>query len=439
MKIRLENVGLIGSSEIEIDGITVIAGENATGKSTVGKALYCIFNSLHNIQNQVEEIRYDNIDRILSKYSGDLVKKIIFDDEIHERYRSVVFHIIRNRSDFISDKKALNNYIKEILNLLSEDEKEETTPSVSDADMPYYPSNRADDDIQSITNQVFASLNIPKEEIVNRIIQINLDAEFNREIANRYRNEERSEISLIIKNDVVRVEILNNDVSNVENITTMGKGVVYIDDPYVIDDLNFGVRKRWLYRWSIRTNAHRESLREKLLRKDGDILENIKTDKKLKEIYKNLENMKIGNLVYENRSYRCEINEVSFDFRNIAVGLKLFIIIKTLLENGSLETNGTMILDEPEIHLHPKWQLLLAELIVLIQREFNMHILLNTHSPYFLNAIEVYSKHHGVSERCRYYLMELSEENIAHAKDVTENTEEIYKLLAQPFDTLEMM
>ena len=49
-------------------------------------------------------------------------------------------------------------------------------------------------------------------------------------------------------------------------------------------------------------------------------------------------------------------------------------------------------LDEPEIHLHPAWQVIFAELIVLIQKEFNMHILLNTHSPYFLNAIEIYAE-----------------------------------------------
>lgn len=53
MKIRLKNIGLIDNSEVEIDGITVIAGENATGKSTVGKALYSIFNALHNIYDQI--------------------------------------------------------------------------------------------------------------------------------------------------------------------------------------------------------------------------------------------------------------------------------------------------------------------------------------------------------------------------------------------------
>lgn len=76
---------------------------------------------------------------------------------------------------------------------------------------------------------------------------------------------------------------------------------------------------------------------------------------------------------------------------NISTGLKTFIILKRLLYTGYLEENGLLILDEPEVHLHPQWQILFAEIIVLLQKEFGMHILLTTHSPYFLRAIEVYS------------------------------------------------
>ena len=45
MKLYLENVGKLDKSEIQINGITVIAGKNGTGKSTVGKSLYSIFSS----------------------------------------------------------------------------------------------------------------------------------------------------------------------------------------------------------------------------------------------------------------------------------------------------------------------------------------------------------------------------------------------------------
>lgn len=45
MKIQLKNVGLFKEVLVEIKGITVIAGENGTGKSTIGKSLYATFNA----------------------------------------------------------------------------------------------------------------------------------------------------------------------------------------------------------------------------------------------------------------------------------------------------------------------------------------------------------------------------------------------------------
>ena len=122
--------------------------------------------------------------------------------------------------------------------------------------------------------------------------------------------------------------------------------------------------------------------------------------------------------------------------KNLSTGLKTFAIIKMLLQNGTLEENGTIILDEPEIHLHPEWQLLFAELIVLLQKEFGMHILLTTHSPYFLNAIEVYSEKYKINEKCKYYIAE-NTTNGSIIKDMTGNTRNIYRKLARPIQELE--
>lgn len=42
MEIKLNHIGIIENSEIVLDGLTVIAGKNESGKTTVGKALYFI-------------------------------------------------------------------------------------------------------------------------------------------------------------------------------------------------------------------------------------------------------------------------------------------------------------------------------------------------------------------------------------------------------------
>ena len=73
---------------------------------------------------------------------------------------------------------------------------------------------------------------------------------------------------------------------------------------------------------------------------------------------------------------------------------------------------------------------------MLLHREFGLHILLNTHSPYFLNAIEVYSAKYQVSEKCKYYLTE-NVDKVSQIKDVTDCVEKIYSKLARPLQELE--
>jgi len=46
MELQLKNIGMIKEANVKIDGLTVIAGENDTGKSTVGKALFMMLKSI---------------------------------------------------------------------------------------------------------------------------------------------------------------------------------------------------------------------------------------------------------------------------------------------------------------------------------------------------------------------------------------------------------
>lgn len=61
MRLTLENIGTIKEASVELNGITVIAGENNSGKSTVGRALYSVFNSFYDIEEQVYQERLQSI------------------------------------------------------------------------------------------------------------------------------------------------------------------------------------------------------------------------------------------------------------------------------------------------------------------------------------------------------------------------------------------
>ena len=170
------------------------------------------------------------------------------------------------------------------------------------------------------------------------------------------------------------------------------------------------------------------------------VLDEFFINEKLQKIFNTMTGICDGELILdkERGSYIYKTDELSggLGISNLSTGMKNFLILRTLLYNGSIDENGIIILDEPEIHLHPEWQLKFAEIIVQIQKEFGMNILLNTHSPYFLNAIQVYSDKYGITDKCKYYLTEEQNRRV-NIIDVTKEIEKIYEKLARPLQELE--
>jgi len=120
---------------------------------------------------------------------------------------------------------------------------------------------------------------------------------------------------------------------------------------------------------------------------------------------------------------------------NLSTGLKSFLIIKKLITDNLIVNRDILILDEPEIHLHPEWQIVYAELLVLLQKYFDLTILLTTHSPFFLRAIEVFSKKYELNQKCKYYLSKIGTDSLITFSEV-ENTTEIYQKMANTFSIL---
>ena len=142
-------------------------------------------------------------------------------------------------------------------------------------------------------------------------------------------------------------------------------------------------------------------------------------------------------IVNSNQEYYAKRKETSglIKIPNLSTGIKSFLIIRRLIENGSLKEKDVLILDEPEIHLHPEWQLIYAELIVLIQKVFDLTVFITSHSPYFIEAIEIFTKKHNTQTTTNFYLT--NKENKDITIDKVETTEKIFQLLASPFQHLE--
>lgn len=409
MRLELKNIGKLAEAAIEFNGITVIAGENDTGKSTVGKALYSIFNGYYDVENRIENERKRSIYNIFRALDWEWSFEFYFNG-----MPRFVDDIYKYADSSITSQK-LFAYIKKYLEELSENIEDE-------------------DEILNISEKIIDVLKVSKEKIFQALLERALDTEFFGQACNMYSNE-NAYIKLTIKEKTVTAELNNNKIVSIDNFFSLKTEAIYIDDPFVLDDLeSFMIQKN---RTVI---SHRKRLMKKL-RSKGDkmnVLDAIITNNKLDDIYEKINSVCQGELHRDNRSWTYQIpgNSKKVDVNNISTGLKTFVIIKNLLQNGEIGERSTLILDEPEIHLHPQWQLVFAEIIVLLQKAFDMTILINTHSPYFLEAIEVYSQKHGIAEKCKYYLAE-NIEALSVIRDVTDDTEQIYKKLAAPFQVLE--
>ena len=66
---EIENIGKVKHARLEMHGVTVLAGENSTGKSTFGKALYCLFNAFYESDKEIMRIRKDDIESAIYQRS----------------------------------------------------------------------------------------------------------------------------------------------------------------------------------------------------------------------------------------------------------------------------------------------------------------------------------------------------------------------------------
>ena len=123
---------------------------------------------------------------------------------------------------------------------------------------------------------------------------------------------------------------------------------------------------------------------------------------------------------------------------SLSTGMKSFLILKMLIERGQIKEKDVLILDEPEIHLHPQWQVVYAELVVLLQKYFHLSVIVTTHSPYFMDAINVFSVKHGIDQGVHYYLSSV-EDGWAAMEDVTDHIDSIYKKMASPIQVLDSL
>lgn len=159
-------------------------------------------------------------------------------------------------------------------------------------------------------------------------------------------------------------------------------------------------------------------LEMELIAKNEKIIEKSKTDNEIIQ--------KIDDVLKENFN-KDEI---------FCLDIEKFILMKALIEQGILIEGSTLFFLAPESETHPKFQVILSELIVMIRKKYKADIILATHSPYIISAIETYKLQYELDEQTNFYYLEKEKDKVIVA-NVSADVNKIYSSLCTPFFEME--
>ena len=422
MKLNISNFAKIDNADIIIDGITVIAGENNTGKSTIGKILFSIFNSLYDINEQIQGQRISEINANNRK----IIQNHINVQMDFKTYRQYTLYVERYVNNIIFNNETFNK--DEIAAELNEQFKDKNNSIFDDYDIM----------LEEIADNIIRVMNISNDVIRKEIISRYFNSVFNRHInsLSSDRDINLADIDLQIKDKHNKLSFSNNECNDFLGEINILHKAVYIDNPFIIDELS---KYQDL-------NIINETLKALLLNKKNDIFDGVigavMAKEKINDIMILLRKVVDGDITNDQMTgeFYLQLNGYNepVALSNLSTGMKSFVILKMLLEKGSLSEKDVVILDEPEIHLHPQWQIAYAELLVLLQKQFDLSVVVTTHSPYFVDAINLFSCKYATDSSVNYYISSV-DNNRVNMKNVTDNIEEIYKKMVSPIEALDTL
>ncbi|MDG3546606.1 AAA family ATPase [Methanobacterium formicicum] len=425
MKLEIKNFGPINEAEIEIGKITVIAGPNASGKTTSSKLFYCFLAA------SSSEGAYIINESIIQRLSRPLERTIykINNADKREKIRDLRKQL-RYIDDLVSNDEMLELYFDTINQVHIDFNKSEM------------------EDINLILSMILDNLVLYKNTLIHM-----LQIEFNKpklddvKLSFKQSDIHNNQHEVLICNDGVH-KVTTDYLSFFEV-----KNVSYIETPYILDFFSHFRRVRNLPpRYRQVNRNHQSFLIEKLnAGEEKDVFDKT-LNENIIQVQKKIQAIIEGNLRFDENTFQFvfEQGDRSFHSKDVASGIKSVGILQMLLENRQLPKDSYLIMDEPEVHLHPAWQVKLAEILVLLSKELNISVYVNSHSPHFIEAIEVYSKYYDSkydkdvkwdfdSERdVKFYLTKENEEGKFNFKKIERNNLlEIYKCLSHPYDEID--
>ncbi len=432
MKLIVDNIGKIKHAEIELNGVTVIAGDNNTGKSTIGKILYCMFNSCYNIEEYIDSQKYNRINYEIERViRSHLVLDINSEDNAAIELLLGSFHINQRN-------------IKKMLNVMSSSAlpKEEIVYDFLMKNLDSEVVDRIDsmDDVcTEIISKIGSLLNLPtKNYRISRISNF-FNSVFHEQIVNVL--SDSGKITAHIKDNIFIAEFDKEKCVDLTLDFIFNNSALLIDTPDVFRSIPTDRRVRYNTTNPIGNLLSR--LYQDIESDSVDVDHTLAADK-LSKVNAVLNQAVCGkfqkNESRHGESFLFSGMDKPIKIHNLSTGVKSFLLLKKLCGNSILVEKDVLILDEPEIHLHPEWQLLYAEAIVLLQKEFDLTVLITSHSPTFVRAIECYCDIYDRMENLDVYKTEPIDDFNYTLKNISYSEygiSELYEEFSAPFEKLD--
>jgi len=369
--LNLKNFAKIKDSDFDIKDITVFAGKPGTGKSYIMKFLYAYTAAVNSLQNGSYKMHYalmdsDEFDQTMLSMlrNGVMTKKIININEIN-------IHI--ENSDYIEASTLLNNIkfdkdnteegmlqvFQNILNKLAKKQKKSLLDSEEEK---FYLIFR------NILTSIFGDIN-----------QINDTFQ--------YRSKE---LELSYKENKLTINKLN--IFNTKSTS------IFVETPLILEFEKFLPTERF------KVPYHIDSLLQELNKNDYSFTSE-ETDDFIHSFISSTKSIISGNISKGTQGFSFESsNGKTYNIMNASSGTKSIGLLQYLVKNRVIKKGSTLFWEEPEVHLHPTWQLKMIDLFIELMNA-DVKIVFSTHSPFMADYLNAKATKEKFRERVSFNLL----------------------------------
>lgn len=425
MQLSVKNVGCIKEGNISFNGLTVIAGENGTGKSTLSKMIFSIIKAVSNIS----QVTNDSRRQLLEKYAMTFYRRI----NVRER-----FLVIADIDELIP--VSYRAFYYKIWNLQSGSRLQDYLSKVKEhilnrEDLSPRTKKLAVKDLECIHELMF---NENKSSQLWSEIRYFVESEFMNQITTN--GADNSHVEFIwdeANGDGVVFDVRNENMKMVKcSVENTLFDATYVETPLylpIVDPL----RRSATYVENMRSRMIQPMvpLHVKDIVNKYDLLSNYPQDKSTTDLLKMIMKIINGKFIYDEKEktilFKDNKRDEEYMTINVASGVKTFGVLQILLQINAINENKPLLWDEPENHLHPAWQIKFAEMLVLLSKS-GIPIVVSTHSPYFIQSIRYYSQKYQLASYVNYYMNEIGDDGLVTVKEVTNDLGKVFARLSAP-------